>query len=208
VTHDDEDLSFYLAALEGLSNPPTPVRAGISFASALRDLAAVAVTSDAAPDVLAAAERTIRDLIEQLGPAGDSGAQRSIERAGPAGRYMNHPFYGPANPVAVPMSIVRDGRGIAARVSYGVVSEGRVGQVHPGCLAAGVLSLVSLTAVSNGRRGRIQSVEIRYRSPAPLHTELRYRVLMTEREDGFTRLSATVQFEKQILVEASAVVAT
>jgi hypothetical protein len=205
VTHDDEDLSFFLAALEGLSSPPPGVRAGIRLAAAVRDLAALTVTSNATPDVMKTAERSIRSVIERLGPAGPSSAQTSVERAGASGRYMNHPFYGPVNPAAVPMAICFDG-GISARASYGVVSEGRLGQVHPGCLAAGVLSLISLTAVSNGRWGRIRSVDVSYHAPALLRTELVYRVVIEEDGDGFSRLSATVRCENQLLVEASAVV--
>ena len=203
---EDHDLSFYRAALDGLSSPPVSVQAAIGLAAALRELSAAVVTSHAPPDVLAGAERTIRGLTARLGPAGRSAVERSTERAGPSGRYMNHPFYGPAHPAAVPMAIAFDG-GISARTSYGVTSEGRTGQVHPGCLAAGMLSLVSLTAVSNGRRGRIRSAEMAFPSPAPLHTELRYRLAVTDREGDSTRLSAEIQGHDRLLVEATAVVA-
>lgn len=200
---EDHDLSFYLAALDGLSNPPDSARAAIDLAAALRHLSAVVVTSPAPPDVLAAAERTVRRLSTELGTVRPSAA----ERAEPSERYMNHPFYGPAHPAAVPMAIAFDG-GITARTSYGVTSEGRAGQVHPGCLAAGVLSLVSLTAVSNGRRGRIRSVEMAFPTPAPLHTELLYRVAVSDSEEDSTRLSATAQGDDGLRVEATAVVAT
>lgn len=201
------DLNYYLAALNGLSSPPDSERAAIDLAAALRELSAAVVTSLAPPDILATAERAVRHLVAMLGPPSRSAAERSTERAGPSGRYMNHPFYGPAHPASVPMAIAFDG-GITARTSYGVTGEGRAGQVHPGCLAAGALSLISLTAVSNGRRGRIRSVEMAFPTPAPLHTELLYRAAVSGREEDSTRMSATAQGDDGLCVEATAVVAT
>jgi hypothetical protein len=202
----DEDLSFYLAALDGLGEPPAPAMPAIRLARAIRRLAAAALASQAPGAVLESVQQAVTELAVRMETFDrGSGGRWGLAIAGPAGRYLCHPTYGPANPFATPISVEFTDGEVTGRASYGVTAEGRFGQVHGAILTAGVVGLASLTAVSNGRRGSLQSLDIRYLAPAPVDAELVYRVRIDEAADDFTRVWARVRHADADLLEAVAV---
>jgi hypothetical protein len=202
----DEDLSFYLAALDGLGEPPAPAMPAIRLARAIRRLAAAALASQAPGAVLESVQQAVTELAVRMETFDrGSGGRWGLAIAGPAGRYLCHPTYGPANPFATPISVEFTDGEVTGRASYGVTAEGRFGQVHGAILTAGVVGLASLTAVSNGRRGSLQSLDIRYLAPAPVDAELVYRVRIDEAADDFTRVLARVRHADADLLEAVAV---
>jgi hypothetical protein len=200
-----EDLEFYLEAVEGISPPPQAASAAIRLAGSLRRLVAMTVASEAADEILRAAADTVDSLADELAPfAGPSGGKWGLALSGPAGRYLCHPFNGPANPLAPPISVSFTNGRVVGLATYGKTAEGRFGTVHGGCLTGGVAGLVSLTAVSNGRRGLLQSLDVQFVNPAPLHSELRFDVWIEEQTSSDTIIEATIHYGKTTVLTATA----
>lgn len=81
-------------------------------------------------------------------------------------------FMGAANPIAPPMRLsMQEGR-IVGGVRFGDLYEGPPGHVHGGFVAAILDEVLGAAQASTGRPGMTARLEVQYRAPTPLHTEL------------------------------------
>ncbi|MEY2423700.1 MAG: hypothetical protein QOI95_3767 [Acidimicrobiaceae bacterium] len=108
----------------------------------------------------------------EAGPAGDS-----------AGPFDNSPFMGLSNPLAPPMRMQIEKDRVLGTVVCGSAYEGPPGHVHGGFVAAMFDELLGLAQSLSGNHGMTGRLTIHYRSPTPLHTELRMEGWL-ERADG------------------------
>lgn len=98
--------------------------------------------------------------------------------------FFDHsPFIGLANPLSPPVHFEFDRERITGRVTFGAAYEGPPGCVHGGYVAGTFDELLGAAQSLSGTQGMTARLEVNYRSPTPLHTELRLEARM-ERRDG------------------------
>ena len=84
------------------------------------------------------------------------------------------PFQGMANPISPPIHIREEDEWcVVGRVTYGAAYEGPPGCVHGGFIAAAFDEVLGFVQGMSGEPGFTGSLNVRYRSPAPLRRELR-----------------------------------
>lgn len=94
---------------------------------------------------------------------------------GEAGGFIDFsPMMGVFNPLAPPMRVERDGPVLRATVTFGAAYEGPPGCVHGGFVAAAFDEVLGLVQSITGQAGMTAHLEVDYRSPTPLNTELRF----------------------------------
>ncbi len=158
------------------------------LAAAMRGVMERLVPSNAPEDELRAAADALERYAERLRKhprlKRAMGAAESAN-AGDVGAFFDQsPMIGLANPLAPPITITRTGeKSAAASVTFGSAYEGPPSSVHGGFVAAAfdeVLGFVQSLGGSPGFTGRLT---VHYRSPTPLHTELRFSAEL-ERVEG------------------------
>ena len=106
--------------------------------------------------------------------------------AGPedARSFFDHsPIIGSANPLAPPVRLeIRDGA-VHGTVRFGAAYEGPPSSVHGGYVAAAFDEVLGMAQSLSGNPGMTGTLEIRYRRPTPLHTDLRFEATL-DRQDG------------------------
>lgn len=125
--------------------------------------------------------------------------------AGDVGAFFDQsPMIGLANPLAPPIRLVQSGpRTAQGLVTFGSAYEGPPGSVHGGFVAAAFDEVLGYVQSLGGRPGMTGTLTIRYRSPTPLHTELRFdaelvrmegrKIFTTARVTGHGRLCAEAE---------------
>src|SRR5262249_44240241 len=89
------------------------------------------------------------------------------------GPFDNSPLMGLSNPLAPPLRLDVQADKVAGTVVCGSAYEGPPGHVHGGYVAAMFDELLGLTQSLSGKHGMTGRLTVHYRSPTPLHTELR-----------------------------------
>lgn len=84
------------------------------------------------------------------------------------------PLVGRSNPIAPPLDLAPDAETglVTGRGFFGNAYEGAPGCVHGGFLAAAFDELLGMACIFSGNPGMTGTLEIRYRSPTPVRTEL------------------------------------
>lgn len=153
-------------------------------AQAVRELCEELVACDAADEMFREAAERTEGFVERLKaePRRTRTLGGSLEeeiRNGKEGYHYGDlvdfsPLAGLANPVAPPMSIHKaDDATLVGRVTFSAAYEGGPGFAHGGYVAAAFDELLGLTQSLTGEAGMTAKLEVRYRSPCPLNTELR-----------------------------------
>jgi acyl-coenzyme A thioesterase PaaI-like protein len=118
-----------------------------------------------------------------------------------------HPIAGPANPIAPPIALRREGARAFGEVTYDLRFEGLPGLVQGGFIAAAFDLLLGQAVALAGAGGMTGALSVRYRSPTPLYEPLRYESWL-DRVDGrktFARASLIVVESGQLCAEADGV---
>jgi acyl-coenzyme A thioesterase PaaI-like protein len=127
--------------------------------------------------------------------------------AGDVGAFFDQsPMIGLANPLAPPITVAKSGpRSAVASVSFGSAYEGAPGSVHGGFVAAAFDEVLGFVQSLGGNPGFTGTLTVRYLSPTPLHTELRFEgeILRIEGRKTFTR--ASVRAADLLCAEAEAI---
>ncbi len=143
------------------------------------------LVATSAPDE---ALRFAADSLERLAaefdqyPQGNTyeGFAEAANAGGDQGAFFDHsPLIGQANPLSPPVVIEPDGDRIEGRVTFGAAYEGPPGCVHGGYLAAAFDEVLGSAQSLAGRPGMTGTLTVRYRSPTPLHTPLRFEARVT-----------------------------
>ena len=101
------------------------------------------------------------------------GFAESANAGEPFAFFDHSPMLGPANPLAPPLKLwMEDGR-VVGTVTFDSAYEGPPGCVHGGYVAAAFDELLGTTQSLSGAPGMTGRLTVHYRSPTPLHTELR-----------------------------------
>lgn len=165
------------------------------------------VATDAPDDVIAAATAEVRAAAARF-EGHHQGTLYGFSEAANAGQredplFDHSPLIGIANPLAPPMSIREIDGVIMAEVNFGQAYEGPPSCVHGGYVAAAFDEVLGATQSLSGAPGMTGTLSIRYESPTPLKTDLRFegRLVGVERRKIFVegscfagdRLTATAK---------------
>ena len=132
--------------------------------------------------------RYAADSLERLAaefeqyPQGNTyeGFAEAANAGGDQQAFFDHsPLIGLANPLSPPVVIRVEDDHIDGRVTFGAAYEGPPGCVHGGYIAAAFDEVLGSAQSLGGRPGMTGTLTIRYRSPTPLHTPLRFEAGVT-----------------------------
>jgi len=190
---------------------PDAIVASRRAGAAARVLIGNLVGSRASAADLEAAAAAIEAINERLAPHAVTTrfANDEVLRVGPAGTpaiFEHHPFVGPSNPLAPPMSLQRGPSGAVGTATYDHRHEGMPGIVHGGVLAAAFdLVLAAAAAAAAKRPAPTGTLTIRYRRPTPLHVPLRFEAHVTRTGGRTLQVTGTVSDGDGVTAEADAV---
>jgi acyl-coenzyme A thioesterase PaaI-like protein len=170
----DLELSPRRAELIRLADGARGVLHRMVQTSAPVELIAAAADQLAAVDALLA-EHTSASIYEGFAESANAGA--------PFAFFDHSPMLGRANPLAPPIELTLDDGRILGRATFGAAYEGPPGCVHGGFIAAAFDEVLGSTQSLSGAPGMTGRLVVHYRSPTPLHTELRFEGTL-DRVDG------------------------
>jgi acyl-coenzyme A thioesterase PaaI-like protein len=103
------------------------------------------------------------------------GFAESANAGDPFAFFDHSPMLGRANPLAPPIELRYEDGDIIGRATFGAAYEGPPGCVHGGYVAAAFDEVLGSAQSLGGTPGMTGRLTVHYRSPTPLHTELRFR---------------------------------
>lgn len=171
-----------------------PLDQTTELAALLRRVTGLALSMEAADprvaqliDSLAAAERSLAEVVPpspvpRVGAAVDGDGRVYLDHSRAIGAY---------NPCVPTYAIAVDGPTATGTVAFPVAYEGPPGVVHGGFLAVFFDCAIQHHNCDVGVAGKTTNLELRYRRPAPLHTELTFeidRVVTGDRIESTARL--------------------
>jgi acyl-coenzyme A thioesterase PaaI-like protein len=155
-------------------------------AQAVRRVVEALVGVDAEVELLeqvAADLESAADGLEQ-GPGAAPVGWAEAANAPNVGSFMDRsPVLGQANPVAPPLNLAVEGDRIIGTVRFGAAYEGPPSCVHGGWIAAAFDEVLGAAQSLSGSGGMTAYLKVDYRSPTPLHADLRFEGEL-ERTDG------------------------
>ena len=178
------DYAARLAAWQARTVPPE-LAAQFRLAAELRSLMASLNLTTAPVELLDELTERVRRLNAELAPhprhpkltMTQLAAQMASGELAPGGaetfaHFDHSAFMGAANPIAPPMELsLQDGR-IVGAVRFGDLYEGPPGHVHGGFVAAILDEVLGASQATTNSPGMTARLEVTYRAPTPLHTDL------------------------------------
>jgi acyl-coenzyme A thioesterase PaaI-like protein len=148
-----------------------------AVAGAARDLIDHLIATAAPSDVLADVEALLMRATASLrGHRGNRQLQPSASEE--PGYGSDHLYWSPmtglANPLAPPLDLSIEDGVVVGTGKYGAGYGGPPGCVHGGHIAAAFDEILGVVQALSGRMGLTGTLTVRYHSPTPLHTELRF----------------------------------
>jgi acyl-coenzyme A thioesterase PaaI-like protein len=148
-------------------------------ADAMRVIIERLVATGAPTDVIADAadelERVAASFKELVGGRDYLGFAEAANAGGERFASFEHsPFIGRANPLAPPITLEDVDGVVHGQATFGSAYEGPPGCVHGGYVAAAFDEVLGAAQSLSGNPGMTGTLTVRYRSPTPLHTELRF----------------------------------
>lgn len=190
---DPERLAIMTRRIRSGSMELSPRRAGLKrLADASRLLTSRMAGTEASDEVIAEATARLEEvaaLFEGIHQNLSYGfGETSITGSSPDPMFDSSPILGVANPIAPPMTLTEEDGVIVATVTMSKAYEGPPGCVHGGYVAALFDEVLGAAQSHSGAPGMTGTLSIRYESPTPLETELRFegRMIGVERRKIFT----------------------
>ena len=129
-------------------------------------------------------------------------SEATVAGADPHAFFDHSPMLGRANPLAPPIELWADGDTMRGRVSFGSTYEGPPGCVHGGYVAAAFDEVLGSTQSLAGRPGMTGRLTVHYRSPTPLHADLRFAARVVEVSGRKTMTHGTLHAGDRLCAEA------
>jgi acyl-coenzyme A thioesterase PaaI-like protein len=188
---------------------PDAVR--LRLATALRPLIAMTVSGMPSDDALAAAAETVERLSAEL--AAGAGTQRRLRQPPDVGRasieyFPTSPVAGILNPVAPPLFLeVVDGADggppeIRGSAWFDYHYEGPPNCVHGGVIAAAFDEILGAANIVAGSPGMTGTLNVRYRKPTPLRSDIRMEARFLDRNGRKIRTWAAMYHGEVMTAEA------
>ena len=182
------------------------------LASSTRALLAEIITSVADPADIARATQLVAEAVSLLaGAAHREPRDVADEEMSPRTSQftLRSPLVGRINPMSPPMDVVIQGSGmdaeIVGRVTYPIQFEGPPGCVHGGFLAMAFDELLGYAQAESGNPGMTAHIEVDFRAPSPLGTELVFRARCDRVEGRKIHVSADLYHGDQLCAQARAI---
>jgi acyl-coenzyme A thioesterase PaaI-like protein len=158
-------------------------RVRVDIAAAVRGLIYQSFVSTADFADIDAALAHITAAVELLGHSGVPGSAAAESHFSD-----RSPFYGAMNPISMPMKMTIDQEfgefgAVMGDVVFTEPYEGPPGHCHGGFIAAAFDEVLGMTQSLTGRPGMTGKLSVTYRSPTPLHSEIRFKGWV-EKVDG------------------------
>ncbi len=151
------------------------------LAEAMRAVIERLTTTDAPESELKLAADRLEQYAERLGSQprhrryeGFSESATADDAGRDGGHFDWSPLIGRANPLAPPIVMRSERDRVHARVRFGTAYEGPPGCVHGGFVAAAFDEVLGYAQALAGNPGFTGTLTVRYRSPTPLHADLRF----------------------------------
>jgi len=158
-------------------------RARVAMADSVRELILASFMSTAEIVDIENAITHISSAVEALRTAGAPGTASAESHFSD-----RSPFYGAMNPISMPMKMSIDQEqgefgAVMGDVVFTEPYEGPPGHCHGGFIAAAFDEVLGMTQSLTGRPGMTGKLSVTYRSPTPLHSEIRFKGWV-EKVDG------------------------
>ena len=154
------------------------------LATAMRRVIDELVTSDAPEDELEAAAVALERYGDRLEkhPKGSKyeGYAESANAGTPNAFFDQSPIIGLANPIAPPLELRAEGDVVRGTANFSSAYEGPPGCVHGGWVAAAFDELLGMAQSLTGNPGMTGTLNVVYRKPTPLKTDLRFEARVDE----------------------------
>ena len=180
------------------------------LAAAMRLVIGRLVESDAPENELAAAADGLERYAERLATHPRlrrlEGFAETANAGDVAAFFDLSPVIGLSNPLAPPISVRQSGdRSAEAQVRFGTAYEGPPGCVHGGWVAAAFDEVLGFVQSLAGSPGFTGTLTVRYRTPTPLHTDLRFEARVTGSERRKTFAEGRLYAGDVLTAEAEAI---
>jgi len=188
------------------------------LADAMRRVIERLTTSDAPQAELETAATRLEDYANHLGihprreryvgfsESALADAKQEDAEAQGGGHFDYSPLIGRSNPLAPPISVeaTEDGS-VTARVVFGSAYEGPPGCVHGGYVAAAFDEVLGYAETFSGAPGMTGTLNVVYRTPTPLHTEVVFRAKITQVEGRKIFVHGTLHAGEKLCAESDAI---
>lgn len=172
-----------LAAVADAAGVTEEVAAAREVGERLRRVIDRLTATSAPPAVLRSMAASLAGVEAQLEPyrsVRDYSGFAEASGLGPDRAFFDwSPLLGRANPLAPPLTLSLEGDAVVGVGRFGIAYEGPPGCVHGGLIAAAFDEVLGLTQSLSGRAGMTGTLTVKYRSPTPLHTQLRIEGRLT-----------------------------
>jgi len=133
-------------------------------------------------------------------------AEREDEEAQGGGHFDYSPLIGRSNPLAPPIDVSADEEGfVTARVVFGSAYEGPPGCVHGGYVAAAFDEVLGYAETFSGNPGMTGTLNVVYRTPTPLHSEVVFRAKIEKVEGRKIYVHGTLHAGDRLCAESDAI---
>jgi acyl-coenzyme A thioesterase PaaI-like protein len=158
---------------------PSPRRAELHrLADGVRGVLHRLVQTSAPVELITEVADDLEGVVARLAKHESASIYEGFAEAANAGEpfaFFDHsPMLGRANPLAPPIELWLDDDRIHGRAVFGAAYEGPPGCVHGGFVAAAFDEVLGSTQSLSGAPGMTGRLTVHYRSPTPLHKELRF----------------------------------
>ena len=174
----------FISGTESVELTPRRVQKRRVAAEVRRIIEALAAI-DPDPELLAQVAGELEALADALasGPGAEPAGWAEAANAPAFGVFMDRsPVLGQANPVAPPVELSVEGDRIVGTARVGSAYEGPPSCVHGGWIAAAFDEVLGATQSLSGSGGMTAYLHVDYRSPTPLHADLRFEGELTRTE--------------------------
>jgi acyl-coenzyme A thioesterase PaaI-like protein len=216
---EDPARRFFRRRWEAAQLPVSGVwRARRRLADAMRSVIERLTTSDAPETELEIASARLEEYAGHLAkhPRRDryvgfaesalADAKTEDPEAQGGGHFDYSPLIGRSNPLAPPISVEADEDGnVTARVTFGSAYEGPPGCVHGGYVAAAFDEVLGYAETFSGAPGMTGTLNVVYRTPTPLHTEVVFRAKITREEGRKIFVHGTLHAGERLCAESDAI---
>jgi len=218
-TRRDPARHFFRRRWEAAQLPVTAVWAARRrLADAMRRVIDRLTTSDAPQAELEVAASRLEEYAEHLAKhprreryvgfseSALADAERADAEAEGGGHFDFSPLIGRSNPLAPPIEVSADDQGgVTARVVFGSAYEGPPGCVHGGYVAAAFDEVLGYAETFSGSPGMTGTLNVVYRSPTPLHTEVVFRARIERVEGRKIYVHGTLHAGTRLCAESDAI---
>jgi acyl-coenzyme A thioesterase PaaI-like protein len=118
--------------------------------------------------------------------------------------FTEDPISGRDNPIAPPVEITFGDGAVEAHVTFSRSFEGAPGFVHGGAIAAAFDQVLGMANLTSGHPGMTGTLTLRYVSPTPIDTEIRFEATAGEKEGRKSFVTGSCYAGDTLTAEAEA----